>query len=380
MTITAKIECNGQGLTASLRTFFKSVLEQSDIQAILVPMRLPAKQAVMPTLISDPEKLENAEPLAPCFPLNAARLVARLSRKPIGGKIAVVLRPCEIRAFVELVKLKQGRNDELVLIGIDCLGAYQNRDYAQFANREGALSSDDFCQAMLNDGKGLPDGMELSPACLACEHPIADNADLSIGLVGVNTQNHLPVTAQTETGETLLKALELPSTDLPADRKGAVEALINKRSERRDAMLAETAEAVNSVEKMSAYFAACVNCYNCRVACPVCYCKECVFVTGAFDHDPAQYLGWASRKGLVKMPTDTVFYHITRLAHMSTACVGCGQCTNACPNDIPVMEVFRLVAQRTQSAFGYTAGKNIEEAPPLSVFRENEYQDVVGIE
>ena len=65
---------------------------------------------------------------------------------------------------------------------------------------------------------------------------------------------------------------------------------------------------------------------HCRVACPVCYCKECVFLTNVFEHDPDQYLRWAKRKGMVKMPTDTVFYHITRMVHMSTACVGCGQC------------------------------------------------------
>ena len=115
------------------------------------------------------------------------------------------------------------------------------------------------------------------------------------------------------------------------------------------------------------------------MACPVCYCKECVFVTDVFNHEPAQYLRWAQRKGAVKMPTDTVFYHLTRLTHMSTACVGCGQCSNACPNDIPVMELFRLVAHRTQEAFAYEAGRNVAEKPPLSEFKEDEFQEVVGL-
>jgi formate dehydrogenase subunit beta len=144
-------------------------------------------------------------------------------------------------------------------------------------------------------------------------------------------------------------------------------------------MFAETAAATDSVEKLGNYMANCVNCYNCRVACPVCYCKECVFVTDVFNHEPAQYLRWAQRKGAVKMPTDTVFYHLTRLTHMSTACVGCGQCSNACPNDIPVMELFRLVGHRTQEAFAYEAGKSVDESPPMSVFREDEFQEVVGL-
>jgi formate dehydrogenase subunit beta len=64
---------------------------------------------------------------------------------------------------------------------------------------------------------------------------------------------------------------------------------------------------------------------------------------------------------------------------MSTACVGCGQCSNACPNDIPVMELFRTIARDTQKAFDYEAGKSIEQEPPLSVFREDEFSEVVGI-
>jgi len=136
---------------------------------------------------------------------------------------------------------------------------------------------------------------------------------------------------------------------------------------------------VDSIEKLSAYLADCVNCYNCRVACPACYCRECVFTTDVFDHEPLQYLQWTDRKGALKMPTDTVFYHITRLVHMSTACVGCGQCSNACPNDIALTELFRSVAHRTQAAFDYAAGRSTEESPPLLVFKEEEFTDIVGL-
>ena len=185
--------------------------------------------------------------------------------------------------------------------------------------------------------------------------------------------------AQSPAGEALLNQLSLPAAEVPPARKEALAQLLESRTACRDQMFADTAAATDSVEKLGNYMANCVNCYNCRVACPVCYCKECVFVTDVFNHDPAQYLRWAQRKGAVKMPTDTVFYHLTRLTHMSTACVGCGQCSNACPNDIPVMELFRLIGHRTQEAFAYEAGKSVEENPPLSVFKEDEFQEVVGL-
>ena len=223
------------------------------------------------------------------------------------------------------------------------------------------------------------DDVDLASACKACEHPVPDSADIIIGLFGMDTNNQLLVQAKNTKGEELLNRLDLSDLEEPKARPDAIELLITRRTDYRDKMFAETTEATNTLEKLTGYLANCINCYNCRVACPVCYCKECVFVTDVFNHEPSQYLRWAMRKGAIKMPTDTVFYHITRLAHMSTACIGCGQCSNACPNDIPVMELFRTIAQRTQKAFDYEPGRSIEDDPPLSVFMEDELTDVVGI-
>jgi formate dehydrogenase subunit beta len=378
MAKTAKIEVKELGLVDSMQGFFRTLLEKGDINALLVPQRLPMKNVVMPTLITDPEKINGTDPLAPVFPINAAKVVSKLTRKPLYGKVAVVLRPCEIRAFVELVKLKQARTEEVVLVGFDCLGAYSNIDYLRFAREDGNGFTQKFLQNVLS-GKGTAwEGMDISPACKACDHPIPENADLTIGLLGVDTNDHLLLKANTPEGEATLDKLKLPAAKEPEGRKKAVDALVAERSAYRDQMFEKTSEATADIEKLTSYLSECINCYNCRVACPVCYCKECVFVTDVFEHEPSQYLEWAKRKGAVKMPTDTVFYHITRLAHMSTACIGCGQCSNACPNNIPVMEIFRTIASYTQKAFDYDAGRSVDDEPPLSVFREDEFQEVVA--
>ena len=379
MAITAKIEVNEKDVLGALRGFFEDLLKLDEIKAILVPQHLPAKNMVMPTLVTEPDYLNGVDPLAPAFPMNTAKIISRLTRRPSGAKIVAVLRPCEIRAFFELVKLKQGSTDGVVLIGIDCLGAYPNKDYARFIEQNGNDSTLKFCKNMLNSKDEEIDGVDLATACKACEHPVATNADVSIGLYGIDIKDQLLIQSQTETGTNLLNQLELSKISEPVSRKNAIAAVIARRTAYRDEMFAKTREASKNLEKMTAYFASCINCYNCRVACPVCYCKECVFVTDVFNHDPSQYLRWASRKGIIKMPTDTLFYHITRLAHMSTACVGCGQCSNACPNDIPVMELFRTVALGTQQAFDYEAGRSLEQVPPMSTFREDEFPEVVGI-
>jgi len=379
MAKSLKLETKDRELLETLEDFFRSILEQDDISAILVPQRLPMKNMVMPTLVSDPDCLKDIDPLSPAFPMNAAKIVSRLTRKPIGSKVVVVLRPCEIRAFIELVKLKQGRMEEIIIVGIDCLGAYKNTDFFQFAGKDVKESTLRFYGSVLS-GKGAAlENVDLAPACKACEYPVPANADILIGLYGVDINDQLLIQPQTTTGEDILNTLDLSETEEPPGRKDVIDSLISERTIYRDNLYSETHEATADLEKLTTYFATCVNCYNCRVACPVCYCKECVFLTDVFNHEPSQYLRWTERKGLIKMPTDTVFYHLTRLAHMSTACVGCGQCSNSCPNDIPVMELFRTLADRTQRGFDYEAGRSIEEKPPLSEFREDEYNEVVGI-
>ena len=378
MATTVKIPIKDQNLVSSLQEFFKKMLRDGEINGLMVAQHLPMKSAVMPALVTDPEKLDAADPLAPVFPINAAKVVSKLTRKPIGGKVAVVLRPCEIRAFIELVKLKQGRVDDVILVGVDCLGAYSNVQYPGFAGDDGMEATLRFYRN-IQEGKGTAcDGFDVSPACKACEYPIPENADVLIGLVGVDLKDHLLAKANTPKGEDLLDNLGLSSTSEPKERRQEIEKLLVERVAYRDQMFAETSEATSDVEKLVSYLGNCVNCYNCRVACPVCYCKECVFLTDVFDHEPSQYLRWAKRKGILKMPTDTVFFHLTRIAHMSTACIGCGQCSNACPNNIPVMEIFRTMAHYTQKAFDYEAGRSLDDEPPLSIFREDEFQEVVA--
>jgi formate dehydrogenase subunit beta len=379
MAISAKIDVKDRNVLGALHGFFEGILKIEDIEAVLVPQHLPMKNMVMPTLVTDPDHLNGVDPLAPAFPMNAAKIVARLTRKPMGAKIAAILRPCEIRAFVELVKLKQGCPDDVILIGMDCLGAFPNQDYFRLVEQNAAESTVLFYEGVLGGKNMQIEGLDLASACKACESPVAENADISIGIYGMDIGQSLLVQSQTDAGEQILKQMRLAAMQAPRGRQDAIQAVIKERTQYRDDMFASTREATDNLEKMSTYFATCVNCYNCRVACPVCYCKECVFVTDVFNHEPSQYLQWADRKGIIKMPTDTLFYHLTRLAHMSTACVGCGQCSNACPNDIPVMELFRTIAHGTQRAFEYDAGKRIDQQPPLSTFREDEFAEVVGI-
>lgn len=379
MVKTAIIDVKDRDLLGALQGFLKSILQREEIGALLAPWRLPMKNRIMPALLTDPDQVDRVDPLAPAFPMNNAKVVSRLTRKAAGQQVAAVMRPCEIRAFVELVKLNQGHLEDLLIIGTDCLGACRNTDFSRWAGEDLSAASKDYYTAVLAGGGAAPDGIEPAPACRTCDQSLPVGADLAIGLLGMDTDRQILVQAQTEKGAAYINTSASTGGAPPPARQKAIEKMMADRTAAQDEMFTATQANTDSLEKLSAYLADCVNCYNCRVACPVCYCRECVFVTDVFDHDPGQYLNWARTKGAVKMTTDTLFYHLTRLAHMSTACVGCGQCSNACPNDIPVMELFKTVARKTQEAFDYTAGADIDAKPPLAEFREDEFPEVVGL-
>jgi len=63
---------------------------------------------------------------------------------------------------------------------------------------------------------------------------------------------------------------------------------------------------------------------------------------------------------------------------MAAFCVGCGQCTSACPNDIDLMPLFRTSAEKAQARFEYLAGRSVDEPQPLTVFDSDELMEVTG--
>lgn len=371
MATTVKIQVEDSPITA-IQGFLKGLLESETLGGLVVPVHHFGKGMPMPTLVTSLDQLSGADLLSPAYPMNGAKMVSRLTRGQSGERIAAVMRPCEIRAFVELVKLNQGSLEDVIIVGVDCMGAYNNSDYRQFLGERAPFDA-----TMAFHSGQAADGLDIAPACQSCEHPAPQNADIVIGVAGANISEAIPVMATSARGEALLNSMGMPE-GAANGRNEALAAMIETRTANRDAMFERTKAVTGTLTDLSEYLSSCVNCYNCRVACPVCYCKECVFNTDVFEHKPWQYMGWAKRKGSLKMPTDTIFFHLTRMAHMGLSCVGCGQCSNACPNDIPVMELFRTVAARTQESFEYEPGRSLEERPPLSVFKEDEFQETVS--
>jgi len=370
-------EIRGTNLLESVRKFLTSLFDTGGISSILIPLRNHTTNALMPTLVSDPRELERADPFAPCFPMNAARLVSRLTKRPGDETIAVVLRPCELRALVELVKIRQAKMDNLITISFDCMGAYPNRVFNE-KTENGENFTLDFIKQRL--GSNLDDEKDelISTSCTICTALFPENADINLTLVG-HDPGVIGIFPGTDKGRQLLMGQVFEEKALPEKRKESLKLILDRKSGAEKKVFEGLNARTSTLEGLGSYLSSCVNCYNCRVACPVCFCRECVFNTDVFDYEPFQYSIWAKNRGALRMPMDTVFFHLTRMVHMGLSCVGCGQCSNACPNDIKLSELFTAVGKGAQEGFGYVAGKSMEEPFPLSIFFEDEFQDVTGI-
>jgi formate dehydrogenase subunit beta len=377
------IDTKQDGLNGAIAGFLGDLLEKAGLDAVLVPCKVPYKKderIVMQTLVTDRDWLDHVDPFAPVATSNAAKQLSSLTYEESGKKLAAVVRSCEVRAFIELVKLKQGRMEDLLLIGIDCNGRYENSDYLRYADGDDD-STINFLSAIA-EGKGTKQAVDfdITEACKSCEYPVAENVDLRLCVFGEDPRERIHLEVLSDKGHEAVEPLGLSPGEEPSGRRVGVEALVKGRIEHRDQAFARMSEVIQEPEGILEIVGNCVNCYNCRVACPVCYCRECVFVTDTFRHPSENYFRWSEKKGQLKMPTDTVFYHITRMLHMSALCVGCGQCTSACPSDIPVDTLFRTVAKQTQQRFGYQPGRDVAEPQPMATFHSEEMSEVTGQE
>jgi ferredoxin len=70
-------------------------------------------------------------------------------------------------------------------------------------------------------------------------------------------------------------------------------------------------------------------------------------------------------------------WHITRAFHLAGRCVGCGECTRACPAGIDLHLLNMSLAQAAQEHFGYRAGMSREVAPLIGTYALQDKEEFI---
>ena len=356
-----------KGIADGILSFLKKGLQDGVFDALLLPVKVPAGDSYSYVLMRQTDLIDNAAPLPPVMPVQGARALSNLTRYGNGAeKVAALLRPCEIRAAVELHKLEQINLENVFLIGLDCPGVLPLKDYLQDPGKGNAQY-----------GKALKEWTVDSPrwVCEICDTVAPDAADLHIGIMGA-PQGKLHLIPNTPRGKKLLKDLGLKAESPLTNWQARTKELAGTRGKKKEQALRALRREVRGPERLLGIFANCINCHNCMRVCPVCYCRQCYFDSEALKMTPDNYLMRARRKGGLRLMPDTLLFQLGRMSHMSLSCVSCGMCEDACPMDIPVSRIFTLVARDTQAVFGYSAGRSLEDPLPQVIYREEELKEV----
>jgi len=358
----AKVLELNKGIEEGLQGLLKFLLESERVSGVVTLTKMSEDNAVAYSLITDPHVLEDALPLFPLMPVNAGKVLSLITLKePSDRPIAVVMRPCELRGFAELLMRKQGSLDNFLFISSTCGGVYP-LEAAVNEDISGKLPQ--YWDAV-KKGEIAPD---IRPNCAACTEFVPYNADMTVASIG---------------SDDIGKRCEIYlNTDKAADITAGIEGEISERGLKTEAL--ESLRCAREAQKsklldefkdvdMQRVFGSCIGCRACSKVCPACYCTVCFFDSPASENEISDYERELDKCGSVQVPLDTIFYHLVRLVHVSLSCVGCGQCSDVCPVKIPLGLMALKTSGAVQQEFNYVAGKSIEEEPPISSFKPDEF-------
>lgn len=356
-----------EGVSQAVAGLLKRCLEEKIFDAVVVP--LDSHGGYNYVLLDNGELLDKAAIMPPVMSVQGGKVVQSLTRQGNSKKIAVVMRLCEIRAAVELSKLRQTDLENVFFIGVDCSGVMPLSDYLERASHESKNTE-----------------LTLRPLCQVCDNfSLAGNdrvtvVDLHVGTMGLADSSALLIPSSAA-GEDVLRKLGMDPKPVEEIKQWTtkVSELQNERRKARKEALVDTKKKVNGLEGLLEVFSRCIECHNCQSVCPICYCRLCFADKDTSADTPDDYLQRAALTGAVRHLPEPLLFHLGRMAHMSLSCVSCGMCEDVCPVRIPVGQLVSFVSEETRSIFDYVSGRSPEETLPLARFELEELTEVEDV-
>jgi len=284
--------------------------------------------------------------VTPCF-LKSGQTASRLVWNPlcannlskylldfrkVEGKVGIIVKGCDSRSVVELLKENQIDRDKVFIVGVPCSGIVDREKLLEVlgvSSGEVVAVEDggDAFVVTLKEGKQRV-GKEkvLRGECLVCKYPTPLVYDVLLG----EAVSSLPWVGD-------------------------------------DYSLIKEQEALSSEEKALYWnreLSQCIRCYACRNICPVCTCSECIF-----DKKAPR---WITKANDV---SENLVYHLVRAFHVAGKCIDCGECERACPMNIPLRSLNKKVEKDLLELFDYTAGIDVEQQPPLTTYKVGDLDD-----
>ncbi len=312
------------GYINKIREISENLLKENKVDMIIGFRKGTMPMMNEPCLIKSPDDVENLVWDSNC----GINLTTYLTDRT--EKIGVITKGCDSRNIATHIIENKIKRDQLVIIGVPCKGMIDKNKVASLVNSEIQEVVEEEGKVILKGSgfeKTIPKDEVLQKNCAVCQHR---NPVLFDELVADKVEEQTDVNRYED-----VQAIEEMSID---DKWQHFEDLLST----------------------------CIRCYACRNACPLCYCPTC-FV----DESRPQWVG----KG--NDPTDTRTFHFLRAFHCAGRCTDCGSCERACPMGINMRTFTKKLEKDCVDLFGWHAGLNTEERPPLDSFNPSDPDEFI---
>ena len=349
------LETHGDPL-GKIRDFIAQIWLETGLAGMLVTLIGGNEVRTTPRYINNVDLLNDVNPFQPLMEINVARLIPELLANHPDEKIGALLRPCEMRALIEMTKHSSFKVERLLTISVDCLGTFPVDEYQWRSERiwnshpdqeiNVINSSDELAHEALKfarQGGIVP--YRYRSACQVCISPEAIQADINIHILGLPVRQQILVVLNDP--ETASHFNIKPHTDSGADSDLIVqhERIVSKKSEQYQRTLERINEGLGellpaNLDAVIHQLESCGDCQKCMDVCPICSVVRPIrFSDGHYDR------------------SDVVRWLVS--------CAGCGMCEQSCPSHLPLSAIFAHIRSQLADEWEYFPGRSFDDPLPM---------------
>jgi formate dehydrogenase (coenzyme F420) beta subunit len=347
-------ETHGDPL-ASVRQLIRAIWLQAGLSGMLVTMDAGSELNAVPRYITDPADVFEINPFRPLMEMNIARLIPEVLAIHPDQHIAAILRPCEMRALIEMAKHTSIDTTNLLTISFDCLGTLPADEYQWRLERIEKKRTASVVDLMDTGDELAGEALQFArqggiipyryrSACQVCISPAAEQADININVLGLPVRQLVLITiARPEIADSIsLDSLAARDTDEHLFTEH--ERIVATMCERHARTMERINQAVGdqlpaNVDALISQLESCGDCQSCLDVCPICSVDR-----------PSRDSGG--------------HYERTSVMRWLVSCAGCGMCEQACPDRLPVASLFAHIRQQLDQEWQYLPGRSSNDRLP----------------